>query len=58
MASIEPRAKQFNPHAIVFDISTIGPQLALRLDVPSIGVSNFDWHFIYKSLIPVNKGVF
>jgi hypothetical protein len=36
-------ARSFAPTVVVFDISALGPVVAKRLGVPSVGISNFSW---------------
>jgi hypothetical protein len=51
VARIESLVRDFNARAIVFDISSLAPAVARRLALPAIGVSNFDWAFIYDSMV-------
>jgi hypothetical protein len=54
VARIETLVRDFNANAIVFDISALAPAVAKRLALPAIGVSNFDWAFIYDSMVHVD----
>lgn len=50
VSTIESAVRDFGAHAIVFDISSLAPAVAKRLALPAIGVSNFEWAFIYDSM--------
>lgn len=49
-AALVDVAQLADVHAVVFDISALGPVVAQKLGVPSIGISNFSWDFIYDEL--------
>ncbi len=44
-------AKLFSPEAVYFDLPAIAPEVAKRLEIPSIGMANFSWDWIYQDLI-------
>lgn len=50
VSTIETAVRDFGARAIVFDISSLAPAVAKRLALPAIGVSNFEWAFIYESM--------
>jgi hypothetical protein len=54
LARIESLLRDFQAHAIVFDISALAPAVAHRLALPAIAVSNFDWAFIYDSMVHID----
>ncbi len=44
----------FSVDCIISDISPIAFEIAEKLEVPSIGISNFTWYTAYKNIIPDN----
>ncbi|EJS74043.1 glycosyltransferase family protein [Bacillus wiedmannii] len=44
----------FSVDCIISDISPIAFEIADKLEVPSIGISNFTWYTAYKNIIPDN----
>lgn len=42
----------FSVDCIISDISPIAFEIADRLEVPSIGISNFTWYTAYKNIVP------
>lgn len=55
VAMLTQAGREFGADCVVFDISALGPAVAKRLNVPSIGISNFDWHYIYEQLIDFDQ---
>ncbi|PGB00918.1 glycosyltransferase [Bacillus toyonensis] len=45
----------FSVDCIISDISPIAFEIADKLEVPSIGISNFTWFTAYKNIIPDNS---
>lgn len=45
----------FSVDCIISDISPIAFEIADKLKVPSIGISNFTWYTAYKNIIPDNS---
>ncbi|MGX5475099.1 glycosyltransferase family protein [Bacillus toyonensis] len=45
----------FSVDCIISDISPIAFEIADKLEVPSIGISNFTWYTAYKNSIPDNS---
>ncbi|HDR7673486.1 TPA: hypothetical protein QCX88_001523 [Bacillus wiedmannii] len=45
----------FSVDCIISDISPIAFEIADKLEVPSIGISNFTWYTAYKNIIPDNS---
>jgi exopolyphosphatase/guanosine-5'-triphosphate,3'-diphosphate pyrophosphatase len=43
--------KDKNISFIISDISFFAFDIAEKLKVPSLGISNFDWHYIYKNML-------
>eukprot|EP00009_Paramoeba_aestuarina_P007862 CAMPEP_0201516126 /NCGR_PEP_ID=MMETSP0161_2-20130828/7525_1 /ASSEMBLY_ACC=CAM_ASM_000251 /TAXON_ID=180227 /ORGANISM="Neoparamoeba aestuarina, Strain SoJaBio B1-5/56/2" /LENGTH=395 /DNA_ID=CAMNT_0047913145 /DNA_START=76 /DNA_END=1263 /DNA_ORIENTATION=+ len=44
--------KPHSPEVIIFDIPALAPLVAKELNIPSIGISNFGWNWIYESFVP------
>ncbi|MCW9133360.1 hypothetical protein OF830_20935 [Bacillus paramycoides] len=44
----------FTVDCIISDISPIAFEIADKLEVPSIGISNFTWYTVYKNVVPDN----
>lgn len=38
--------------AVLFDVPPLAPEIAFRAGVPSVGVANFTWDFIYRAWKP------
>ncbi|HDR8171669.1 TPA: hypothetical protein QC096_002865 [Bacillus thuringiensis] len=47
--------RAFSVDCIISDISPIAFEIADKLEVPSIGISNFTWYTAYKKVVPDNS---
>lgn len=43
--------KSWNTNKILFDVTCLGPLIGSQLSIPSIGVSNFSWDWIYSEYV-------
>jgi len=47
--------KSWGAEEVVFNITALAPRIASKLGIPSIGISNFTWEFIYEPFININN---
>lgn len=44
--------RDFRPDGVIFDVPPLAAEIADALEVPSFGIANFTWDFIYEDYLP------